>query len=201
MRRRKEFECSKSTLIFTYVKKHWKTLGSRLIYENSWIRLREDQVEQPGRPARPFSVVEFKGGVGIVALDSRGRCVLVGQFRYPLGRFSWEIPKGAFPSFDQKNRNPLETAKRELVEETGLSAARWDSLALVHTLLGSTDDEVSLFCARELTAGTPEFEVVEDISVKWVTIPAFWDMVASQEVTDATSIAAIGLCVQRGLSP
>jgi 8-oxo-dGTP pyrophosphatase MutT (NUDIX family) len=180
-------------------KKRWKTLKSRIIYKDPWIRMRVDKVEQPGVPARLYSVVEFKGGVGIVALDDKRRFVLVRQFRYPLGRFSWEIPKGAFPSFERMKRDSLVTAKRELKEETGLSAKLWYSLAVVHTLLGSTNDEVSLFCAMHLTLDRPEPEAVEDITIRWVTIAEFWKMVASHKITDATSIAAIGLCLQRGL--
>jgi 8-oxo-dGTP pyrophosphatase MutT (NUDIX family) len=178
---------------------NWKTLESRIIHATPWLRLREDQVEQPGQPVRAYAVVEFKGGVGVVAVDDQKRFVLVGQFRYPIGRYSWEIPKGAFPTFDQQSRNALELAKQELKEETGLAAERWENLAVVHTLLGSTNDEVTLFYACDLSRGDSELEPVEDISTRWVSLSGFWEMVDRQEITDATSIAAVGVCARRGV--
>jgi 8-oxo-dGTP pyrophosphatase MutT (NUDIX family) len=178
---------------------NWKTLESRVIHATPWLRLRENLVEQPGLPVRKYEVVEFKGGVGVVAIDDQKRFVLVGQFRYPVGRYSWEIPKGAFPTFDKQKQDALEIVKQELKEETGVTAARWERLAVVHTLLGSTNDEVTLFHACELTSGRSEPEPVEDISTRWVALRGFWEMVDRQEVTDATSIAAVGMCARGGL--
>lgn len=176
----------------------WRTISSQMIFEDPWIRLRVDRIEQLGFQARPYSVIELKGGVGIVALNEQSQIVLVGQYRYPVSRYSWEIPKGAFNDFSVTKRQPLATAKRELKEETGYRAKQWDSLTLVNTLLGSTNDEVYLFCARNLTTGKSQLEKGEDITVRLVSVGEFWAMVSRREITDATSIAAVGICSQRG---
>ena len=97
----------------------WTTLSSRLMYENPWIRVREDQVLRPDGQPGIYGVVEFKNrAVGVLPVDDEGCIWLVGQHRYPLNSYSWEIPEGGSPQTEP----PEETAQRELKEETGLSA-------------------------------------------------------------------------------
>lgn len=151
---------------------------------------------RPNNTPGTYSVVELKGGIGVVAIDDVGRLLLVGQYRYPVGAYSWEIPKGAFDSFGHCD-NPLDTAKRELREETGYVGGEWNSLGRVHTLLGSTDDEVHLFKAERLEPGPAQPEGVEIIKVQWVTESIFWEMVEKGEITDATSIAAVAMSRRR----
>jgi hypothetical protein len=112
----------------TVAKNPWKTVSSRVAYENAWIRLREDQVIRPdGRPGI-YGVVEIRPSVGVVAMNERDEVALVGQWRYSVNRFSWEIPRGG--------SHPGETdmlcvAKRELAEEAGLIAEKWEALGPV----------------------------------------------------------------------
>ena len=162
------------------------------MYENNWIRVRVDDVIRPDRSPGIYSVVELKGGIGVVALDQRDRVLLVGQFRYTVNKYSWEIPKGAFPSFNYEG-DPIETAREELAEETGATSNDWTYLGRVHTLLGSTNDEVYLFRARGLKPGEPHPDETEVLQTKWVEEGEFWEMVAAGEITDATSIAALAL--------
>src|SRR5208337_3190204 len=104
----------------------WTTLSSRLVYENPWIRVREDQVLRPDGQPGIYGVVEFKNrAVGVLPVDDEGCIWLVGQHRYPLNSYSWEIPEGGSP----QSETTEETARRELKEETGLSAGRLELIS------------------------------------------------------------------------
>jgi len=172
--------------------KKWETLNSKLVYEDPWIRLKLDSILGPNNQKSNYSVVELKGGIGVVALTSENKIIIVGQYRYAPNVYSWEIPKGALQSFDDKTA-PVEVAQKELKEETGITAKKWDSLTMVHTLMGSSNDKVFLFLARNLKKGMPHPDKTEDITVKKVTIDEFYTMVRKQEITDSTSITAVAL--------
>jgi len=165
---------------------------SKLLYSDPWIRLRLDKIIRPGGNEGTYSVIELKGGIGVVPLTDDNKIVLVGQYRYAPDVYSWEIPKGAFPTFESK-MSPIELTKNELEEETGITATTWDSLTLVRTLLGSTNDKVFLFLARGLKKGKSHPDDTEDIKIKEVSLDDFYVMVKNQDITDATSIAAVAL--------
>lgn len=134
----------------------WTRTSSQSIYDNAWIHLREDKVIRPDGTAGIYGVVEYKNlAVGVVALDENENVILVGQHRYPLNYYSWEIPEGGCP----KSTETLEiAAERELKEETGYSAARWDYLGSMETSNSTTDEVAHFYLARNLRAGlaTPE---------------------------------------------
>jgi 8-oxo-dGTP pyrophosphatase MutT (NUDIX family) len=125
----------------------WKTLSSREVYQNPGIRVREDRVIRPDGKPGIYGVVESPGGVGIVALDSEKRVILVGQWRYTLKRYSWEVPTGG----KHHNETFLAAAKRELKEETGLRARQWKAMGTVDNSNSATDEVGAVFFARELT--------------------------------------------------
>ena len=103
----------------------WKTLESKDIYDNPWISVREDKVINPSGGDGIYGVVHFKNlAIGIVPIDKDGYTYLVGQYRYSLEEYSWEIPMGGGPLDIDK----LESAKRELKEETGLVAHKWTEI-------------------------------------------------------------------------
>src|SRR4051794_18359940 len=107
----------------------WTTLGSRAVYDNPWVAVREDRVVRPDGKPGVYGVVHFKNrAVGVLPVDGEGRVWLVGQYRYPIGEYSWEIPEGGGPS----GEDPEETARRELREETGLVAGRVEQIATAH---------------------------------------------------------------------
>src|SRR5262249_61714848 len=116
----------------------WTTLESRPVYENPWIAVREDRVLRPDGTPGIYGVVHFKNrAVGVLPVDEQGRVWLVGQYRYPTDRYSWEIPEGG----GHGDETIEETARRELREETGLAAGRLELIATSH-MSNSVSDEV-----------------------------------------------------------
>ena len=166
----------------------WKTLSSRPVYENPWIGVREDRVIRPDGKPGIYGVVHFKNrAVGVLPVDGEGAIWLVGQHRYPLDAYSWEIPEGGCP----ENESPEETARRELREETGLVAERLELVATSH-LSNSVSDEVGyVFRATELTQGADEQEGTERIVARRVEWNEAWQMFKAGEITDSLSVIAI----------
>ncbi|MET0625002.1 MAG: NUDIX hydrolase [Pyrinomonadaceae bacterium] len=171
----------------------WQTVSTRVVYDNPWIRVREDEVVRPdGRPGI-YGVVHFKNlAVGVLAVED-GMLYLVGQYRYPLERYSWEIPEGGCP----EGEDPLEAARRELEEETGLRASRWTKMGESH-LSNSVSDELAVwFLAEGLEQGKRRPEGTERLQVRRVSLPEALGMVDSGEITDAISVLAIQQLVLR----
>jgi 8-oxo-dGTP pyrophosphatase MutT (NUDIX family) len=166
----------------------WKTTGSQLKYNNPWIAVTEHQVIQPNDEPGIYGVVHFKNkAIAVLPIDEQGKTWLVGQFRYPLNQYSWEIPEGGGPDGEE----PLETAKRELLEETGLTAANWELMGTAH-LSNSVSDEVGLyFLATGLTQGTSCPDPTEELAIKHVAFSEALNMVLAGEITDSLSVMAI----------
>lgn len=167
----------------------WKTLSARVVYDNPWIRVREDQVLRPDGLPGIYGVVHFRNrAVGVLPVDEEGNVWLVGQYRYPLDAFSWEIPEGGCPDGESIE----ETARRELFEETGLTAGRLDPLGGVTHLSNSVSDEAGyLFRAAELTAGVGAPEGTERIHVRLFSWTEAWSMLQAGEITDSLSVIAL----------
>jgi 8-oxo-dGTP pyrophosphatase MutT (NUDIX family) len=166
----------------------WKTRSSRLVYDNAWIRVREDEVLRPDGLPGIYGVVHFKNrAVGVLPVDDQGRIWLVGQYRYPLQAYSWEIPEGGSPDTE----SPEATARRELREETGLTAGRLELIATAH-LSNSVSDELGyVFRATELTLGTVEPEGCEQIAVRRLDWDEAERMLRGGEITDSLSVIAL----------
>jgi 8-oxo-dGTP pyrophosphatase MutT (NUDIX family) len=166
----------------------WTTLSRRPVYENPWIAVREDRVIRPDGQPGIYGVVHYKNiAVGVLPVDERGRIWLVGQYRYTLDVYSWEIPEGGGPAGEP----PEETARRELREETGLAAAHLELISTSH-LSNSVSDEVAyLFRATGLQAGESEPEGTERLHVKCVDWDEAWAMLDRGEITDAMSVIAL----------
>jgi 8-oxo-dGTP pyrophosphatase MutT (NUDIX family) len=166
----------------------WKTKSSRIAYGNAWIRVREDEVVRPDGGAGIYGVVEIRPSVGIVAINDRDQIVLAGQWRYALGRYSWEIPRGG--------SNPGETdmqkvAERELAEEVGLQAAAWKALGPVDVCNGVSDDVQSLFWATKLSPVATDPDPEEEIAVAWKPFEEAVAMAMDGRITEVCSVAAI----------
>ncbi|HZT34113.1 MAG TPA: NUDIX hydrolase [Bryobacteraceae bacterium] len=166
----------------------WKTLASRLVYENAWIRVREDRIERPHHGEGIYGVVEIRPSVGVVALDARDQVVLVGQWRYPHGKYSWEIPRGG--SHDGET-DMQAVAARELREEAGVEAAHWTPLGGVDVCNGVTTDTQSLYLATELALCAARPDPEEDIAVRWMPFRQAVEWSLSGEIAECCSVAAL----------
>jgi 8-oxo-dGTP pyrophosphatase MutT (NUDIX family) len=166
----------------------WTRLSSRRVYENPWIRVREDRVLRPDGSPGIYGVVEFRNlAVAVAAVDAHDRVILVGQHRYPFDEYSWEIPEGGCP----EGEDPLAAARRELREETGMQAARWDYLGKVALSNSATDEIGHLYLARELSEGEPDPECTEVIAMKRVPWEEAWRMAMGSGITDILSVACL----------
>jgi len=166
----------------------WKTLNNTKIYENPWIVLEEHAVLNPSGNPGIYGKVHFKNmALAIIPIDEAGNTWIIGQYRYPLDVYSWEIPMGGGPlELDQ-----LESAKRELKEETGLKAEKWTEIMKIHTSNSVTDEVGYVYLAEGLTQGETEFEETEILQVKKLPFSEVLEMVMSGEITDSLSIAGL----------
>lgn len=169
-------------------KNPWRRLLSREVYENDWIRVREDSVIRPDGERGIYGVVHFRNiAVGILALEEDDSLYLVGQYRYTLERYSWEIPEGGCP----EGEDPLSAAKRELEEETGLRASDWKPLGEAHLSNSVTDERAVCYVARGLTRGKQNPEGTEQLAIRRVPFSEALRMALAGEITDALSLMAI----------
>ncbi len=167
----------------------WKTLSTQPVYNNPWIKLEEHQVVNPGGSQGIYGKVSFKNNaVGVIPIDSEGNTWLVGQHRYTLNDWSWEIPMGGSP----RKEDPAQTALRELEEETGLKAGRLQQLLHLHTSNSITDEQGFLFLATELSQGEQQLEDSEkDLQLMKLPFEEALKMAQSGEITDALSVAGL----------
>jgi 8-oxo-dGTP pyrophosphatase MutT (NUDIX family) len=166
----------------------WKTKSKATIYQNPWIKVEEHQVVIPSGKDGIYGKVIFKNkALAIVPVDNDLNTWLVGQFRYTLDEYSWEIPMGG----GLLEVDILESAKRELKEETGLSAKKWTQIMRIHTSNSVTDEEGFVFLAEDLTEGETEFEETEQLQIIKLPLKEAIQKVMDGEITDAISVAGL----------
>jgi len=167
----------------------WKTLSTQPVYNNDWIKVEEHQVVNPGGTAGIYGKVSFKNqAVGVIPVDEEGNTWLVGQYRYTLNEWSWEIPMGGSPTKEDKQK----TALRELEEETGLIAGQLVEILHLHPSNSITDEKGFVYLATQLSEGKQQLEDTEmDIQVKKLTLDEAIEMAQNGDVTDAMSVAGL----------
>lgn len=174
----------------------WTRRTRRVAYENAWITIWHDEVIRPDGEPGIYGVVHFANvAVGVLALDQAGRVLLVGQHRYALDRYSWEIPEGGVPTTE----TPLEGARRELREETGIEAADWTEIGRSHLSNSVSDEEAVLFLARTLTYGVASPDGTEALASSWLPFEEVLAMTLDGRITDALTILAVQRAAVAGL--
>lgn len=170
------------------LKNPWTVLTQSTVYENNWIRVTHHDVLGPLGGAGVYGTVHFKHqALGVVPIDENGNVILVGQYRFPLHTYSWEIPEGGGSYAD----TALESAQRELREECGVVAANWKEILVMDLSNSVSDEGCTAFLAWELSNVPPEPDETEKLQV--VRAP-FWDAVDRAkrgEIRDAISVAAL----------
>ncbi len=166
----------------------WQILSETEVYNNPWIKVTEYNVINPSGGRGIYGKVHFKNlAIGIIALDEQLNIWLVGQYRFPLNQFSWEIPEGGGPH----GIDPLESAKRELLEETGLTAKDWTELQHIHLSNSVSDEYGIIYLARDLAEGESSPEETEQLHIRKVAFEEAYQMVLNNQITDSLSVAAI----------
>jgi ADP-ribose pyrophosphatase len=166
----------------------WQVTAEKTVYDNPWINLTEYKVINPSGNPGIYGKVHFKNrAIGIVPLDANMNTYLVGQYRFVLNEYSWEIPEGGGVMAD----DPLDAAKRELLEETGLKANQWDEIQRMHLSNSVSDELCIIYLARGLEQFEAEPEDTEQLIVKKVPFNEVYRMVSAGEITDSVTVAAI----------
>ncbi len=163
-------------------------LGSKPVFQGRIINLRVDEIEgvRGGKP-RTVEVVEHPGGVAVIARPSRREIVLVRQYRHPVGEELWEVPAGKI----ERGEPPLETAQRELVEETGYRAERLRFLFSMYSTPGFCSERIHFFVAVGLTAGEPRPEADEQFEIRTWSIEEAWRLVEADKLRDSKTQIAL----------
>ncbi|MFJ8965387.1 NUDIX domain-containing protein [Lentzea sp. NPDC102401] len=168
----------------------FRTVSSEDVHVGKVVALRVDEVEMPGGGTAKREIVEHMGAVAVVAVDDAGEVVLIHQYRHALGRHLWELPAGLL---DHDGEEPVVGARRELAEEVGLDAGRWDTLVDTAASPGFTDEVVRVFLARELSEVDRDVQGEEeaDLEIHRFPIDEAVRMVLSGEIVNSSAVAGL----------
>lgn len=166
----------------------WTTLSTDVKYDNPWITVEEHQVLNPAGNPGIYGKVHFKNlAIGIIPLDEENNTWIVGQYRYPLNKYSWEIIEGG----GKLGIDPIVSAQRELLEETGIIATEWEKIGEFNTSNSVTDEVALIYVARGLSFTEAIPEETEQLQVKKLPLHEVYDMVMRNEIDDSLSVVGI----------
>lgn len=166
----------------------WTTLKVTEVYDNPWIQLTHEDVLIPNGNKGIYGKVHFKNyAVGIIPIDEDENTWIVGQYRYTLNEYSWEIPEGGalIP------QDPLEAAQKELAEEVGLQAKKWKLIAKLHNSNSVTDEVAFIYVAKDLSEAYAELDETEVIERRKIPLTEAIQMVLDGQITDSMSVAGL----------
>lgn len=169
-------------------KNPWKKISEKSVYKNNWIEVQHHDVINPSGNHGIYGKIHFKNiAIGIIPIDRENYTWLIGQYRYPLDSYSWEIPEGG----GALNVKPIESAKRELLEETGISAKKWQLIQNIHTSNSVSDEFGMIYLAEELSFSEAQPEETEQLEIKRLKLKEVYELILNGEITDSLSIAGI----------
>ncbi len=171
--------------------------GTRIVYENPWLKVREDDVTFPNGYKSIFGVIEKPNFVAVLPLDKQGRIHMVSQYRYAIGLRTWEIPQGAWPNLSEAS--PLEVARGELKEETGFTAGRMELIGRLYQAPGLSTQSFHAYLATDLQQGDTEREITEsDMDTSAFSMAEVRKMISDGELMDGTTLSVFGLLAMQG---
>lgn len=166
----------------------WTVLSRRDVYDNRWIGVTHHEVLTPAGEPGIYGTVHYKNhALAIVPVDEEGYTFLVGQHRFPLDEFSWEVPEGG----GTIGVDPRESAARELKEETGIEAVHWQQLLRCDLSNSTSDERSTSFLAWGLTQGTASPDPTEQLALRRLPLTEAFKMVAAGEIQDALSVLSL----------
>ncbi|MCC6837288.1 MAG: NUDIX hydrolase [Bacteroidia bacterium] len=166
----------------------WTTLKSEKIYDSPWIGLTKHDILNPNGNPGTYSVVHFKNlAIGILPLDEDMNTWIVGQYRYPIDQYSWEIPEGG----GKRDVPPLDSAKRELLEETGITANKWTKIQEMYLSNSASDEFCILYVAQDLSFGEAQPEDDEQLELRKIHFNELYRMVCDGEITDSLTVSIV----------
>lgn len=166
----------------------WKTISKERVYDNKWINVSHAEVITPTGTNGIYGTVHFKNiAIGIIPIDEEGNTWLVGQYRYALDEYSWEIPEGGCPIQMDK----LDAAKRELAEEVGLAATHWQEILRMHTSNSVCDEMAVIFIAKGLSPAFAPLDDTELLQIKKLPLTKAVQLVLNGQITDSLSVAGL----------
>ncbi len=167
----------------------WLELGKEVKYDNPWIKVTESKVLNPNGGEGIYGVVHFKNlAIGVIPIDEQGNTWIVGQHRFPFdGKFTWEIIEGGGPLEEE----PLESAKRELLEEAGIKANSWQLIQEMELSNSATTEKAMIYVAKDLSFFDKQPDETEKLVIKKITFKQLYRMVLTGEIVDSLTVAGV----------